>query len=66
MKVFGTLILQMTNSKLALIAVEIKNVPIVLGHFLLQRKAGKWTTKMPKPFASKYFKINRLIRRQFY
>ena len=58
--------LQKTFANLALIAVKIKNVPIVLGHFLLQRKAGKWTTKMPKPFASKYLKINRLIRRQFY
>jgi hypothetical protein len=28
------------ETQLALIAVEIKNVPIVSGHFLLQRKAG--------------------------
>ena len=58
--------LQKTFANLALIVEKIKNVPIVLGHFLLQRKAGKWTTKMPEPFASNYSKINRLIRRQFY
>lgn len=28
------------ETQLALIAVEIKNFPIVSGHFLLQRKAG--------------------------
>ena len=40
------------DSLLAPIAEKIKNVPMVSGHFLLERKAGKWKPKKPKPLAS--------------
>lgn len=33
---------------LALVVAKIKNVPIVSGHFLLQRKAGKWIADKPQ------------------